>query len=189
MTSKVLQDVIDNYANAIAVVEKIGDIFERAMASAGKKFSAEIFDKQFDCIMQYSMLQLAVADGKISADEVAIIKNITDHGDLVDYINSFYKVDISWEDILNAANQSVEKWIKGNESLVDKIADEFITVFAAVDKADKSRDMFEELATYWSRLLGSIAIADDEATEEEREAFKRCYLMKVASKISDSING
>ena len=140
---KLAEQLKAKYNEAILPVRHIGMTLEEHFKSKGQKFSAEIFCKQFDCILQYSMLEIAVADGTITGVELAIVKEITKYCDLVKYINSNYNAKITWEDILKAGVPTVKKWLANQKPLLDKLAEQFVYGFAFVDASVTKEDILK----------------------------------------------
>lgn len=181
------QELITEYGNSMLPVENIGKTLERYFTEQGKKFSAKVFCVQFDCLLQYSMLELSVADGEVAAVEVAAIKGLTKYGDLVEYINSNYKTKISWDDILNASNSVVKKWLANQKPLMDKLAEEFIYGFAMVDASVTKEDILKKLISGWAGILSLLAWADGQKTQAEQDALKDCIAMEVVVKIEQLV--
>lgn len=174
--------LIKHYDEAEEIVVGVGETLENYFRSKGEKFSAEVFCKQFDCILQYSMLQMAVADGEINSDELLFIKEVTKHSDLVAFINAYYKNKISWEDILNAGAETVEKWLKVNQEYVDKLAEEFVYGFSMVDfsvDADLEGALCEAVAA----VMAVLGYADGNSEEYEKYAAGNSLIVEVLASI------
>lgn len=184
-----VNDLREEYGKAMTLVSNIGKTLQEYMKSKGKNFSAEIFCKQFDCILQYSMLQMAVADGDVSENEITVIKNITAFGDLVEYINSKYTTSVSWNDILNARTQSVKDWLARNEKFIDVLSKEFELGFAVVDGAVEREDMLDVLCKATGALMGLVSGADGSSTDKEKEAARNCYFIKTIAGIEAKLRG
>ena len=173
----IAQKLKAEYDKATTPVKTVGKTFEQYMNEQGRTFSAEIFCKQFDILLQYSMLELVVADGKVSGAEIGAVKAITAHGDLVEYINTNYNSKIVWEDLIKADVETVKNWIKNNRYLIDKLANEFVYVFAIVDNAVKKEEIFKSVSTAWASILGVLTCVDGASSPRENEAFQNCYLV------------
>ena len=179
--------LIKNYDEAEQIVAGCGETLENYFKSKGQKFSAEIFCKQFDCILQYSMLQMAVADGNIDQNEWLFIKEVTKHSDLVTYINTKYKTKINWDAILQASNDSVEKWLEVNKEYVDKLAEEFIYGFTMVDFSVDA-DLEDALCEATAGIMAVLGYADGNSEELEKSAAGNSLIVEVLASISNNLD-
>ena len=179
--------LIKNYDEAEQIVAGCGETLENYFKSKGQKFSAEIFCKQFDCILQYSMLQMAVADGNIDQNEWLFIKEVTKHSDLVTYINTKYKTKINWDAILQASNDSVEKWLEVNKEYVDKLAEEFIYGFTMVDFSVDA-DLEDALCEATAGVMAVLGYADGNSEELEKSAAVNSLIVEVLAAISNNLD-
>ena len=109
---------VEQYNQTFEMLDNLGKTFEKFFAKKGKEFSGDVFVKQFDCVLQYALLEFALADGEICENEISFIKNLTKKGDLVTYINSYYKTSISWNDILNALPSDCQIYDRWNSKVI-----------------------------------------------------------------------
>jgi hypothetical protein len=174
--------LIKHYDEAEEIVVGVGETLENYFKSKGEKFSAEIFCKQFDCILQYSMLQMAVADGKIDSDELLFIKEVTKHSDLVTFINTHYKTKVAWDDILSTSTQTMEKWLKINKEYVDKLAEEFVYGFSMVDFSVEA-DLEGALCEAAAGVMAVLGYADGNSEEKEKYAAGNSLIVEVLASI------
>lgn len=178
---------VEQYNQTFEMLDNLGKTFEKFFAKKGKEFSGDVFVKQFDCVLQYALLEFALADGEICENEISFIKNLTKKGDLVTYINSYYKTSISWNDILNAKSSSVAKWIKVNKEYVDKIAEQFTDAFAFADSA-LDEDLFTKLNDSVVAIFVMLSFMDGDSSEAEKKAIRENYIVKFFASIQLKIN-
>lgn len=179
--------LIKNYDEAEQIVAGCGETLENYFKSKGQKFSAEIFCKQFDCILQYSMLQMAVADGNIDQNEWLFIKEVTKHSDLVTFINTKYKTKINWDAILQASNDSVKKWLEVNKEYINEIASEFVYGFSMVDYSTEA-DLENALCEATAGVMAVLGYADGNSEELEKSAAGDSLIVEVLVSIRNNID-
>ena len=147
------------YLGAEGEIKVIGTVLEKYYESQGQKFSCEILLKQFDCILQYSLLEYALLDGNATTEEVVFIKEMTNHADLVSFINSKYTTDVSWEAIAGAGYDAVKSWVDRNKKFIDVIAAEFENAFALVDASVTDIDILDNVIKYIAKtIIASIKL-------------------------------
>ena len=167
------------YNDLIKELKVVGDTLEAYQKDNGKKFSSDIFLKQFDCIFQYGLLQHAIADGTLDKNELIFIKEITSYGDLLVYINSYYKNSVTWDDVLNAKEDSVDKWLSNNEEYINKLSAEFIASLAMVDAAVTNVDFVKMLIEKCGAIYGLLEQMDGEVSKAEQNDIPSNYLLRV----------
>lgn len=175
------------YDHAMEDLEEIGVAIRRVAEKNGRNFSTKIFYSQFDCILQYSLIQAAASDGDIDVDELQCIKDLTRYGDLVSFINSKYAVKISWQSILDSNTGSVIDWLDINKRYVDSICDEFCPAFSIVDAATE-KDYLKNLMEDVRKIIIAIWEMDDVVYESEVENISDNYILEVFATIHGQIN-
>ena len=89
-----LQRIFDSckkeYDECYAVIAGMGDwLSERLDNGKKNRFRSNVLCKNFDVVLQFSLLQIAVADYDLDSKEVIFIRDLTLDGDLFEYLNSF----------------------------------------------------------------------------------------------------
>ena len=154
------------YKETIKEVAMIGTTLEEYYKSKGQEFSCEILLRQFDCILQYSLLEYALLDGEATGEEVAFIKEMTDYADLVSFINSKYTTDVSWEAIAGAGYDAVKSWVDRNKKFIDVIAAEFENAFALVDASVTNVDILDKVIKQIARIVACLFAIDGDNSED-----------------------
>ncbi|MBR2614786.1 MAG: hypothetical protein IKC71_04225 [Clostridia bacterium] len=174
------------YDNAKELILGIGETLENYYKTQGHDFSAQTFCSQFDCIMQYSLLELAAADGNVNENELLLIKGTPQHGDLIDYINSFYQTKFTWENVYYAGAGVLRSWLENNRQHMDRLAHEFINGFVTMDY---SVDL--DLETILCEKVAAISVilshADGASTTNEAKAVPSTYISMVLATIRQTI--
>ena len=130
---------------------------------------------------------MAVADGNIDQNEWLFIKEVTKHSDLVTYINTKYKTKINWDAILQASNDSVEKWLEVNKEYFDKLAEEFIYGFTMVDFSVDA-DLEDALCEATAGVMAVLGYADGNSEELEKSAAGNSLIVEVLAAISNNLD-
>lgn len=172
------------YLASVQQVKVIGTTLQKFYESKGQKFSADILLRQYDCILQYALVEYSIQDGNATADEIAFIMGMTENADLVEYINSKYKEKVSWKSVANADYDSIRSWLDRNKQFIDPLAAEFVDAFALVDRAVESEDMLDELVNMIVVIVGSLFAIDGDSSESAREPN---YIKQVIGAIQNKI--
>lgn len=175
------------YNDLIVELKHVGDTLESYYGKQGKKFSSQIFLKQFDCIFQYSLLQYAIADGSLDPNELYFIKDITSYGDLLTYINSHYKNSLTWNDVLNGKEDSIDKWLTANQDHMNTLSSEFIASLGMVDAAVEDVDFVDLLTEKCAAIYSLLELIDGESSKMERDSISENYLLKVITVLEQHV--
>lgn len=89
-----LQKIYDGckkiYDNCYHMIEIMSSGIKTFMDSKGvTDYNPDVTLIKFDLLLQYSLLQIATADYEIDRNELIFIRDLTEKGDLVNYLNSF----------------------------------------------------------------------------------------------------
>lgn len=98
-----------------------------------ERFNSELLCKNFDIILQFSLLQIAVADNELDSKELVFIRDLTIKGDLIEYLNSLVESKISWETVYNADVFELKGLLKDIEPLMESLSNDLATAFAICD--------------------------------------------------------
>lgn len=172
------------YLASVQQVKVIGTTLQRFYEKNGQKFSCDILLRQYDCILQYALVEYSIQDGNATADEIAFIMGMTENADLVEYINSKYKEKISWKSIANADYDSIRNWLDRNKQFIDPLASEFVEAFAVVDRAVESEDLLDDLVNKIVVIVGSLFAIDGDSSESSREPN---YIKQIIGAIQNRI--
>ena len=101
-----LQAIFDScreaYKDSYFTISAMGDwLSERLDNGKKERFNSKLLCKNFDIILQFSLLQIAVADNDLDPKEVVFIRDLTINGDLIEYLNSLVENKIDWETVYN----------------------------------------------------------------------------------------
>ena len=173
------------YADSVNDVKNMAQLIEKVLKSAGQKYDYKITLQQFDILLQYSLLQIAVADNDIDKNEIAFIRELTTYGDLCNYLSITSGNKIEWDTILYASESVVKSLLNTLETPIKRLADEFMAMFVAVDKAVEY-DFLGDLKNNVTAIILAACRAEGEARREELT--QSCMIIYVINEIERLIN-
>jgi len=179
----IIRKADEAYKEAMVHVTNVGKTLESYYGQKGEKFDSKIFFVQFDCCLQYGLLQMAIADGKLDKEELLLLKDVTKYGDLVHFINSKYKNKLTWDNVLNGAEDSIQKWLDNNKKYMDELSNEFAAFFSLVDVAVTNEDILKPVTDSVVTLLACVASLDGNISDAERESLNTNYAIDTLAKI------
>ena len=152
-----------SYQEARNLVAKMNDV----VANVRSDFNPKASYVKLDIIIQYTLLEVALADGKFSPIEGEFIDKITDSFDV---INLFKDVPQGMNWHWFACNRSFSD-IKNVIAELRKAAtahmEDFARLFAIVDAAYPNYDILKELVRYLGDIAGCFTRID--GSHEQRE--------------------
>ena len=122
---------------------------------------------EFDVVLQYSLLQVAVADFELDADEIIFIRDLTEYGDFVNYCSS-EKFKLTWEMLYNASINDVRKLLKSLEDIIKDLSGRFVRIFAICDAATEY-NFVSDLEDYLNTIITGLSLMDGDQTSDEKE--------------------
>ena len=162
------------YNNVKAMAEDI--------ARVSKDINPDITVLKFDIILQYSLLQIAAADYELDENELIFIRDLTEKGDYVSYINKIANSNITWDDIFNSNVIKFKNFLEDSYPLMDELSAEFVIVFATCDKLT-DYNYFKDLENYIKMIIAGLSLMDGEITTSEKN--KSCLILNAIKEIKD----
>ncbi len=132
-TSRVesLKNAVGHYASIDQYLQSVGSKMEESL---GKEFfQSEIFLKQFDFSLQMILFKVITADGEADPSEIFAIKNIPQHGDVIDFLNESLKDKLFWSNLAERDIQSLVTFDAELNASIEAIFDNFMEYVAFVD--------------------------------------------------------
>ncbi len=125
----------------------------------------------FDIILQYSLLQIAVADYELDNNEIIFIRDLTEEGDFVeDLINERFNRSITWESIYGGGALIIKDLLSSLKSEMTKISNDFVWVVALFDTLTPEHNYVEEFEKMIWQIFGGVSIIDGQLTNSEKRA-------------------
>lgn len=182
-----LQAIFDKcklaYKVTCADIGAMGDwLSERLDNGKKERFNSELLCKNFDIILQFSLLQIAVADNELDSKEVVFIRDLTINGDLIEYLNSLVENKIDWETVYNADVFELKGLLKDVEPLMESLSNDLATAFAICDLS-AIYNCVSDLKTSIMTIINGLGKMDGDFSYLEQHA--DCLIVRVISEIEN----
>lgn len=182
-----LQAIFDKCKLAYKVtctdIGAMGDwLSERLDNGKKERFNSELLCKNFDIILQFSLLQIAVADNELDSKEVVFIRDLTINGDLIEYLNSLVENKIDWETVYNADVFELKGLLKDVEPLMESLSNDLATAFAICDLST-IYNCVSDLKTSIMTIINGLGKMDGDFSYLEQHA--DCLIVRVISEIEN----
>ena len=168
---------IINYQKARQLVAKMNDV----VGAARPDFNPKAGYLKLDIIVQYTLLEVALADGKFSPIEGEFIDKITDTFDVINLFDNVPR-GMNWQWFANNRSFSDIKNTIGNlRKMAQEHMEDFASLFAIVDAAYPDYDILGELLEYLGLIAGAFTRIDgshDESEVKVATAVTEQYLVK-----------
>ncbi len=178
----------DNYAQCEAIIKEVSAALK---ANVDPNFNEEAVLGIFDVIIQSCLLNAAVKDGELEHNEIVFLTNIVNHADIIPVVNDEMRKqyadwpDLTWEIIPQLEAETQQNVGYAATAAVQPYAEEFVKIFATVDKILTEVDLLADLSEKVGLMLvGLTGIDGDDiesgiATEEGSIAFATFNMLVV----------
>lgn len=168
------------YRDCISDLTVMGDAVATIQAKQGKKFDTRILLNQFDVLLQYSLLQIALADGTLANEEACFIRDLAENSDLTELLKKLGYDNASWQTIYNTEESKLSSILKSIEQDVMNLSKDIVSVFAGYDAANP-HDYFADLKNNIAIIIAATCQADGKS--EACELNEVCLIIKVMAQI------
>lgn len=180
-----LQAIFDKcklaYKVTCAGIGAMGDwLSERLDNGKKERFNSELLCRNFDIVLQFSLLQIAVADNELDSKELVFIRDLTINGDLIEYFNSLVENKIDWETVYNADVFELKGLLKDVEPLMESLSNDLATAFAICD-VSTIYNYVSDLKTSIFVIVNGLGKMDGDFSYLEQHA--DCLVIRLASEI------
>ena len=183
MNPDIRNKALGAYEDAIKL---LGAVFEAHKKYVDQKFEPEAGLCRFDVLLQYSMMQVALYDNQLDAEEIKLIKDLSKFANFCDYLTAKGYKDVTWEHLLNANVDQLKEIIKQYCSDMVNLNQEFVYVFTNADIMVKEADLLKQLTNDVLFILHSVAVSDERYAEDE--VYKAdCLIFKALEAIFEGI--
>ena len=137
----------------------------------------------FDAILQYSLMQVAVNDYEFSIQEARFLRDLAQYCDFCDYVSGFTDAEVDWDLFLNCKVSLVKKLLEVEDIYEDVRgkAENLAILFAMIDAATPDTDFYESFRKDFGNILYAMMLADGEAEKDEIEG---CFFIEFLAMIS-----
>ena len=166
MTSQELFDYAEErYRHAVSLVTDMMAVIHKEQPN----FNTKISYFQFDAIVQFILLKVALADGKFLEIEGEFIDRITDKYDILQLFDGNNN-DYDWGFAgANMTFEQVEYLVNKVEELAKEHILTFCELFAEIDLKDRSKNYIKEIYECIKDVASAFIMADGNATQSEVE--------------------
>ena len=179
--ANVFREAVSAYEDSINDLRMITKSFEKYSRENGGNYNARYTLNQFDILLQYSLLQMALADGFLHENEVFFIKEITQYADLCDYLEDCGYDDVTWKKIYNTRESTLNRILDDVQDDVMRISKDFVVLFTVFDAAT-DYDYLKDLINNISKIAYALCAADGNA--EKIELNNGCLIIDVLAEIT-----
>ena len=181
-----LQKIYDGckkiYDNCYHMIEIMSSGIKTFMDSKGvTDYNPEVTLIKFDLLLQYSLLQIATADYEIDRNKLIFIRDLTEKGDLVNYLNSLGGAQITWDMIYRADVFEIRKLLDLLRDEIVKLSKEFVMVFSTCDLVTPQHDYISDLAADVLCVIVGLTSMDGKIESSERRA--DCLILHTLNEI------
>lgn len=174
VAQEIFNQALADYNKALGYLDELGEVNKKLDA----KFSSEALKRQFDIILQTTLLRTAVADSDYSRIERDFIEQITTYGDLMNWIHYKFDVDISWDKLSFLPENKISELLDLiYEKSNDLMADFFLHVMIgdSLTKFNYSKAIIEQVVSICSAFTYIDGDGDDQ--DEDQGMFRaiECY--------------
>ncbi len=169
------------YAKAEKCIRDLG----RKVKEAVEKEDVEAALRTYDCILQSLLLKEALADGVVATEEIDIIENTVNHGDimrlLAQTVPAEYAPFVRWESLSELPSAAQQLIGARADMLIEESSDEFVLFVALANLATRKDygqvliDATADILTAFSALAGARGAA---ALAVGAEAFQDVFVLK-----------
>lgn len=169
------------YDDARFLVREMSNIAKQII----EDFPVDVPMGQYDLVLQASLLNAAISDGKFESIEKQFIDKITDYCDLMLLINAELRAeiedwtDITWDHIALLDDETRKKLVGISVSIVEKHTLGLVQLFAIIDKAIEERDFIAELREITTRIIVTFALIDGDDLESENVKNEALHALAV----------
>ena len=182
----------EHYAKAKAIIEELSNL----ALETNSKFKFSIAMRQFDYILQLSLIYAAVTDDDFKKVELDFIKDITEYGSVVSLFNIKAEdiapnlPDLTWENLIPLRKALS---VKGKQAFMDQITVfvdgitvDFIKWFAPIDAKSTKINYINRISAVFDDIITLFSFCDDEAdtagATAEQESAKKVKKSILVSK-------
>lgn len=168
------------YQDSINDLREMAKLMKDVVSQKGINYDIKSVLRNFDILLQYSMLQVAVADNILKEEEIRLIQNITEYGDFCSFLSVIAKYEITWEGLYYSKESDIKQVLNDMKDIVHDLANTFVTTFAVVDSVT-DYNYLSDLKRNVTMLFLSICKID--GSVEDSEFSNGCLIMNVVKEI------
>lgn len=159
---------IDAYNKACSLVEGLfKEIKDEKLVK--ERFSRKKMMENFDILVQYSMMQVALSDKDFSSKEVKFISKLSKYCSFVTYLNNLGFNDVTWDKLFFIKAEVLKSILDKIKVNVQELSEDFIKYFSLIDAKKPDCDYAKELYNYMIAIMSAVILSDGKWKESEKE--------------------
>lgn len=190
----------EQYRKVREIVQELSDL----AIETNSKFKFSIAMRQFDYILQISLIYAAISDDDFKPVELSFVRDITEYGSVVGLFNSKMKdieagiPELTWENLEPLRKALSEKgreaFLKQMTDFVEEIANDFVKWFAPIDAKKTKINYLTRISSLFDEIINIFTTCDgDESSDSTAEAdaakrIKRTILINKWKKAMEEAN-
>ena len=187
MSLEIFERAAQAYENTTEFLEKAVFPFRKAFEEkhGNNEYSIEKGLNSFDVLIQYSLFELALADGNLDPNEVAYMKDTCKYMPFPDFFRYYGINDITWDKLVGLGETDLAEILDKVLSDVVDITKDFINSFALYDFMNEEKDYTRVLANSINAICCGLLAADGEVKDEEQK--RKCLALDALEAIQTII--
>lgn len=171
MSQEIFERAAIAYENTTEFLEKAVFPFRKAFEEkhGNNKYSIKGGLNSFDILIQYSLFELALADGNLDSNEVEYMKDTCKYLQFPDFFHYYGINDITWEKLVSLGEADLKEILDKVLSDVVDLTKDFINSFALYDFMNEEKDFTHVLANSINAICCGLLAADGEVKNEEQQ--------------------
>lgn len=121
----------------------------------------------FDVLVQYSLLEVALSDQKFDVNELRFISKFHKFYSLMDYLNDLGFKDVTWQKLYNIEFKTLALIMEKVRPHVQLINKDFVEYISLIDAYTPSHDYAKELYDEMITVISGVIISDRRWKHEE----------------------
>lgn len=182
---RIFQKALKKYESAEEIVAELSDVVQTFLPDYTQKKALKDFDYMLQCVL----LRQSLADGVMDEKEVAFIRGIVSHGDVLreikdklkDSVDSELLSSYTWENVYELPTLVQADLIEALEEFTKTYIDE-LAFFSAVADAATKKNYYKAITLVMCSIIGYFAKIDGKKQSEEINKGTLAYVDLFAEK-------
>ena len=137
-----------------------------------KKLVKEGFDvkkalNNFDVLVQYSLVEVALSDKKFSSNELKFISEFHRFYSFIDYLEALGFKDVTWKKLYVIDEKSLKSIMEKIKAHVKLINKDFVEYISLIDKYTPNHDYSKDLYDLMVPVISGVIVSDQKWDSKE----------------------
>lgn len=164
---EIFQNGVDAYDKGVRVVTDMNELIINNGLIEG--YEPKMAYAEFDFLVQYVLLNVALADNRLTPNEGLFIDKITDTVDIINLLEN--DKNSNWTEISRTVGvRAIHEKVDQLKELAHPYIDAFADMFGMLDACDPTRDYLGELVNSLQELCVAFCCIDGDPQDRELES-------------------